>query len=214
MKAPSARQKTRVVSYKMPPLEWFIWQSYAKYHKESLAVIFGAVVDYFIRYKMEELELDWEYIQTLRENAKVMIFDKGLQNVTFRVEIARLKEWDEYCTSHFISRTSLLDKSMNAAIMRVKSVSERMHSPPIKSPKYQRLLVLLESVINGTEIKNYLHIQRVFEQVDVKILNQALVQLEGKGRIARKGVDTYVPANPLVLGEKAIIIQKLIMRLL
>ena len=220
--------KSRVISFKLMPSELYLWKEYAmRIGKTPSSFLISKVNRYLSLNPLKE-EFDSENIlKMIKKSRKYKALlkiegvfgDNGikgvenlkekdlvlLKNVSLRLELIALEEWDSYRKERFFSRTALIRQTLNSFFN-----SQNNNLIEFEGNSRNRLSLVINSLICEVGSIDFKRLKAIFgNKVDSPTLIQVLDKLEEEGTITRKGSwDNYIPTNPpenrggsLMLGE-------------
>jgi len=184
------KPSSTVVGVSLSPQDYFLWNSFRESKNVSWAEFVIAAVEQFRDLKFS-LPLEEQYfIQSLQTKLKKTRMLSKKQTVTIRIPKTTLQSWDRHCTKRFISRAILIKQAVNAYFnVDVEQILKGEDQETLK------LQIYLQNMIERMGLVKFRDLISIFEGVDVRILSYLLNKLESQGRIGRKGLDTYVPAD-------------------
>ena len=184
------KPSSTVVGVSLSPQEYFLWNSFRESKNVSWAEFVIAAVEQFRDLKFS-LPLEEQYfIQSLQTKLKKTRMLSKKRTVTIRIPKTTLQSWDRHCTKRFISRAILIKQAVNAYFnVDVEQILKGEDQETLK------LQIYLQNMIERMGLVKFRDLISIFEGVDVRILSYLLNKLESQGRIGRKGLDTYVPAD-------------------
>ena len=184
------KPSSTVVGVSLSPQEYFLWNSFRESKNVSWAEFVIAAVEQFRDLKFS-LPLEEQYfIQSLQTKLKKTRMLSKKQTVTIRIPKTMLQSWDRHCKKRFISRSILIKQAVNAYFNA--DVEQILKGEDQETLKLQ---IYLQNMIERMGLVKFRDLISIFEGVDVRILSYLLNKLESQGRIGRKGLDTYVPAD-------------------
>ena len=208
--------KSRVISFKLLPSELYLWKEYAmRIGKNPSSFLISKVNRYLSLNPLEEefdIENTLKLIKKSRKYKNLLKIEESnsdngikeveklkekdlvfLKNVSLRLELIVLEEWDSYRKTRFFSRTTLIRQALNSFFNRLPKFLIEFEGNTLN-----RLSSVIKSLICEVGAIDFQRLIDIFDnKVDPSTLTRVLNKLEEEGTITRKGSwDNYVPTNP------------------
>lgn len=185
----SQKQKSKIIGFRVPPLEYSIWQLYCSTKKRDLTrFIKDSVHSYMEPARVDEGSdsdlplLDYSTAQALANNNR----KSGKKYVNLRINVQELNRWDEFCSRNLINRTHLI---LEATRKKIQPNTRR----PLRDHFHVKRI--LNNLIREWGLMDFDLISTIFDVVDPAELTNMLNSLESDYFVMRKVHDAYTSTD-------------------
>lgn len=200
----TAKEKSIIVGLRITKGEELLWSTYCEYQRHqgndlSLADFIQAAVKEIISPELQPKSISQDVFHLFQEHLQQSDLNRSqdLIRVNFRVPESVVKDWDQYADARFISRTALIRQATHAYLN--PEIEWLLKEQDMSNPFWRRMSSvikdIIQNIITRMRMVKYTDLIPIFEGIDPVILNDWLSQLETEGKINRKGMETYVPAE-------------------
>ncbi len=179
--------QTQLIGFKIKYKDIIVWEQVCDKLKTTLTDFLLKAVDLYLHPNTPNPFKKVEIQQDLTKYAK-----DGNKYVNLRVEKETLREWDDFCARHIISRTSLIKQAVRHSLQPPEKI--------LPNFEFERACQeILYNMINYFGLMDGVTFHAIFSPIQRKTRSKILNNLEAARLVLRKGADVYVPHEPSVV---------------